>query len=183
MRRTQRLFPIVLAICAALALIVGPSAPAGAKKKKPKNPLAGKWVGATAFKPGVDYPGPYAPLSYRITRAGQVLDFSTSVTTYKTPSGGTCPSPILATVLMPPATLSEPVPGFPKGKRFSFVGMSNGSPPARLFGNGAVAPPYSKARNMTGLFVLGQGGPVEVSPGVLCRTGTVYWTAHRVGGK
>ena len=40
MQRTQRLFPIVLAICAAHALIVGPSA-AGAKKKKPTNPLAG----------------------------------------------------------------------------------------------------------------------------------------------
>jgi hypothetical protein len=109
-----------------------------------------------------------------------VLDFSTTVTTNKTPSGGPCPTPIVATVLAPPTTLRSPVPGFPKGKRFQVYGTSTGSPPAQFGGSGAIAPPYSKAKNMTGLFVLGGGGTIVVSPDVICRTGSVYWTAHRV---
>jgi hypothetical protein len=72
-------------------------------------------------------------------------------------------------------------PRFSEGKNFNLSGTSNGSHPAPLFGTRAIAPPFSKARNMMGLFVLGGQGTIEVSPGVLCRTGTVYWTARRVG--
>jgi hypothetical protein len=176
--RASSTFAVIMLTAVTLAAVA--TSPAAAKKKKPANPLAGKWVGETAFKPGVDYPGPYAPLSYRITRAGRVLDFSTSVTTNKTPSGDPCPTPIFVTVLAPPTHLTTPVPGFPKGKKFTLSGTSNGSPPAQVSGTGAIAPPYSKARNMTGLMVVGQGG-IVVGPNVTCRTGVVYWRARRVG--
>ena len=35
---------------------------------------------------------------------------------------------------------------------------------------------------MEGSILLGTDGAVEISPGVRCRTGGVYWNARKVGG-
>lgn len=181
---------MAIAVASALIGAGGAIDESAAKKKKPKNPLAGNWVGSTAST--ITYSGAPAPLSYRITRNGTVVDFTTTVTLDRTPSGGNCPNPIQSTVAMPPAKMNKPSETYPKGKRFTFDG-TNISPPARLYANGKVGIGSKQApgmksdfqgyRKMEGAITLGGQGTIEVSPGVICRTGAVYWSATRTGGK
>lgn len=155
-----------------LALVLaGASDSTGATKSR--NPLAGNWVGMTNSTN--TYSGAPAPLSYRITRNGAVINFTTTVTLDKTPGGDSCPNPIQATVTMAPVKMTKTSTTYPKGKRFDFNG-TGGSPPGALRVTGKI---NSGFRLMEGGIVFGGAGTVEVSPGVLCRTGAVHWTARR----
>jgi hypothetical protein len=180
---------LVFALVALVALSLGLAAanPASATKKKAKNPLAGNWVGTTTMTN--TYSGAPAPVSYRITNAGEVVNFATTVTLNKQPSGGPCPTPILATVSMPPVRMSKPSETYPKGKRFTFIG-TNVAPTAHLYANGKVgigskqgSTGFQGFRKMEGAIILGGLGTIEVAPSVICKTGAVYWSANRVGGK
>ena len=46
--------------------------------KKAKNPLVGRWTGMTEATPS--WPGPPAPISFQITKAGYVVNLTTTVT-------------------------------------------------------------------------------------------------------
>lgn len=188
MGRRQPILAAVLCVIVALAVAAGEGPPADArpladatktKKKKPANRLAGRWEGTT--KPTSTYSGPAAPVTYRITKSGQVLDFTTTVTTNKTPGGGEeCATPIQVTATLPPVKLFKPDAYFPKGKRFEYRGFS-GSPAASLQADGKVAPPYKPARSMEGGLTMGMGSTI-VTPSGPCRTGAVYWSARRIRG-
>ncbi len=70
---------LVLALVAIAGLgLTAPAASSAGGKKEPVNPLAGRWVGMTEST--TTYPGTPAPVSYRITNSGQVVDFTTTVT-------------------------------------------------------------------------------------------------------
>lgn len=179
---------LVFALVATVALSLGLAAanPAGAKKKA-TNPLAGNWVGTTTMTN--TYSGAPAPVSYQITNAGEVINFATTVTLNKQPSGGDCPTPMQATVSMPPVRMSQPSQVYPKGKRFTFDG-TNIAPTAHLYVKGKTgigskqgSTGFQGFRKMEGGIILGGLGTIEVAPGVICKTGAVYWSANRVGGK
>ena len=80
--------------------------PASAGKSKGKNRLAGNWVGATQMTN--TYSGAPAPVSYRITKAGKVVNFATTVTLDKQPSGDACPTPIQQSFSVPPVKMVQP---------------------------------------------------------------------------
>ena len=178
-----------MAVAAGLALLVAAligdtaTGPAGAKTKaKAKNPLAGSWVGMTAATN--TYSGAPAPVSYRITNGGKVVDFSTTVTLDKTPGGGPCQTPVEVTFTMPPVKMDTPSPTYPKGKRFSFSG-TGGNPPGQGEANGKTgigsaqgATGFQGFRKMEGGIIWGVGGSISTPSGP-CRTGGVYWSATR----
>ena len=69
-----------MAVWASAALLCVGLATAGqavAKKKHPANPLVGRWTGMTEATPS--WPGPPAPISFRITKAGYVVGLTTTV--------------------------------------------------------------------------------------------------------
>jgi hypothetical protein len=115
--------------------------------------------------------GPPAPISFRITNRGYVVNLTTTVTLDWSNNPPGCSSAPPASVSMPPVRLNKPVPGFPKGKRFDYSSPG----PGLIFADGKVI----TARKMEGALLLRR---VAVSPDLVCGTGNVHYTVRRAGG-
>ena len=92
------------------------------------------------------YQGTPAPVSYRITNGGKVVDFSTTVTLDKTPGGAPCPTPIDVTFTMPPVKMESPSPTYPKGKKFGFSGTYRSPNVSLMYARAIPSEPGAVAR-------------------------------------
>jgi hypothetical protein len=141
-------------LCAGLALLMS-TGPAAAKVK---NPLVGSYRGTTEEGTSV---------TFRITKKGKVVDFAGVV--------NICPgSGQTATATTPgPIPLTNPVPGYPKGKRFDYFGPAGSPPGATSFIKGKV----TTGTNFQGKVDIGH---VPTSLGI-CGSGKVPYSARKVG--
>ena len=153
----------------ALALagaLIGSGLIADQSQAKTKNPLAGRWTGMTGVTP--TWSGPPAPISFQITNAGYVVHLATTATLNHCDA-----TAATASVAMPPVRMNKSVPGYPKGKRFDYSGPGV-QPSGQLGADGKII----STHKMEGALLLTQ---VEISPGVICRTGNVHYTVKRAG--
>jgi hypothetical protein len=167
--RPTRLPTAAIALALAGALI-GSGLITDQSQAKTQNPLAGRWTGMTEVTP--TWSGPPAPISFRITKAGYVVNLTTTVT-LDWPAGNPpgCSSAPPAPVSMPSVRLNKPVPGFPKGKRFDYSSPG----PGLVHADGKVI----TARKMEGGLNVRR---VAVPAGLTCGTGNVHYTVKRAGG-
>jgi hypothetical protein len=171
-RRKLRSAVLIAVLALGLASVAGL---ASAGEGGGKNPLAGSWTGMTNATP--TWPGPAAPISFRITNSGKVVNLSTTVTlniAQKAPNDAACLAAAPVAVTMPPVKMNKPSGTYPKGKRFDYHGPSV-TPPGELLAQGKVNKGF---RKMEGALLIRN---VEISPGATCKTGNVHYTVKRAG--
>jgi hypothetical protein len=178
---TRRAPLLALVALIAIGLAAGTTGPAGAMKKKVKNPLAGRYAGTTEEG---------GTVSFAITNAGRVVNFTAGPTTLVCPQPSSDPSQppppnlVLTTsatvTAATPIPLRQPAPGYPKGKRFDYTGPG-GSPAGTADIHGKLAVGF---RGMEGSYYLKrvQSGAltcrmrtIEESGGI----GLVSWDARK----
>jgi hypothetical protein len=121
-----RRFALALAAICALVLAGAVSGPAAAKTKT-KNPLAGSWTGTGTGSSRTTPNAVTYPISFTITKSGQVVGFTTAQEVdCLFPSGMSTPT-VQGTISAPTFHLTKPTKDFPRGKQLVYQG-AGGSP-------------------------------------------------------
>ncbi len=179
MRRHRTL---LVAVLCAVGVTAAPFLGAAEAKKKKKNGIAGKFVGLTEYN---------GTVSYKLTRAGKVLDFTlTNATLYcrKTPTSQNPEYTKVVTITHGTMSMEKKRKKNPQGKRFEVSDpISDDVASEGGYFKGAVA---SLTSTPTGGRVIGTGMSGEASwttndgniatPGTeLCGTKLIDWEAKR----